>query len=121
MVSTGALQTGVVCTHAFLPLSARQRVWGGGVCLRLPQGGTVARRGQALPPSGMYSASRAAPTVAPAALAQDPLVFSRQLMSSPVLGNFCLKRACFPVTPSRCLQQQHFRFICHVGERGGKN
>ncbi|EPQ12161.1 hypothetical protein D623_10005875 [Myotis brandtii] len=67
----------------------------------------------------MYSASRAASTVAPAALAQDPLVFSRQLMSSPVLGIFCLKPAFQAL--SRCLQQQHFRFICHVGERGGKN
>lgn len=92
----GALQTGLACTHAFLPPSARQRVWEG-VRLRLPQGRTVAT------------------------LAQDPLVFSQQLMSSPVLGIFCLKRACFPVTHSRCSQQQHFRFICHVGERGGKN
>lgn len=86
MVSLGALQTGLVCTHAFPPLSARQRVREG-VRLRLPQGRTVA------------------------ALAQDPLVFS-QLKSSPVLGIFCLKRACFPVNHSRCLQLQHFRFIC---------
>lgn len=88
----GARQTGLVCTHAFLPLRARQRVWEGvrlgshregpwpGVAKPSLQAACTLHLGQY--PQWLQPPRHRLP------------VFSRQLMSSPALG-ICLKRPAF--------------------------